>query len=326
LKVSDNDLMIEKELPFFSVIVPTYNRAHSIAKAVQSILDQTFIDFEIIVVDDASTDGTKEVINSITDHRVRYIRNETNLERCLTRNKGIEIAKGKYIFFLDSDDYHLQKHLDLIYKEIQHQNEPVGFFFTNAWDEDSEGKRSERCCPDFEKFNSYSYFLHYTVNPQRWAVHRNVFEKVKFDSEVIICEDMDTSLRILAAGFPVFQIKERTTIYVAATDSFTMNDRNKAAKELFYLKRIFSRKELKGKLSKSERNRLISMCHFHLAIKSNEEGLRLKTYRHSILSFFLFPRGYNGKTNKILFVMTLYSLPVIGNWIKSVIALKKHYL
>ena len=63
-----------------------------------------------------------------------------------------------------------------------------------------------------------------------------------------------------------------------------MNDKNKAEKELFYLERIFARKELKGKLCRSERNRLISMCHFHLAIKSNEEGLRFKTCINSMQS------------------------------------------
>ena len=156
--------------------------------------------------------------------------------------------------------------------------------------------------------NLYTYFLRYTVNPQRWCVHRTIFEKVKFDPEVVICEDMDTSLRIVSTGFPVYQLNERTTVYVAAADSFTHGDSEKWQKELFYLKRIFAKKELKGKLSSIEKRRLLSMCYFHLSCKNFALKQRLKTIRCSIRSFFLYPKGYNGKTNKILAVNCLDSL------------------
>lgn len=302
--------------PFFSVIIPTYNRAHSIVRSIESILEQTFQDFEIIVVDDASTDNTSEVVSIVKNSKLKFVRNDSNKERCLTRNKGISLAKGKYICFLDSDDYHLPNHLELIYQEIQKQKEPVAFFFTNAWNEDAQGNRTERYCPDFDTIDPYTYFLHYTVNPQRWAVHHIIFEKIQFDNEVLICEDMDTSLRIKAAGYPIFQVKERTTIYVAAEDSFTMSDKNKAEKELFYLQKIFSRQELKQNLPRKERNRLISMCYFHLAIKAKDENNKLKVLSHSIKSFFLCPKGYNGKTNKILLVSCLYSLPLLGTIFK----------
>ncbi len=314
---------MENNRPFFSVIIPTYNRGHLITKSIDSLLSQTFLDFEIIIVDDASTDNTGKVIHAINDDRISYILNLTNQERCITRNRGIEASNGKYICFLDSDDYHLPNHLEVIYREIKKLNEPKSFFFVNAWDEDINGNKSERCCPDYEKMDGYTYFLHYTVNPQRWAVHRSIFESIKFDSEVVICEDMDTSLRILANNYPIYQIKERTTVYVAASDSFTNSDANKASKELFYLKRIFNKNELKGKLPRKEINRLLSMCHFHLAEKSNEENSRLKTHYHSLKSFFLFPKGYNGKTNKILFVMNIYQLFLVGDFIKSILNLWK---
>jgi glycosyltransferase involved in cell wall biosynthesis len=303
-------------MPYFSVIIPTFNRAHHIVKAIDSILSQTFSDFELIIVDDASTDTTKELVQSYTDKRMVYIRNITNQERCISRNRGIEKASGKYICFLDSDDYHLSHHLQTLYQLICYKNEPEAFFFSNAWNEDTAGNRTERVCPDFEKFNPYTYFLHYTVNPQRWAVHHQLFEKIKFDPQIIICEDMDVSLRLLAYGCKVFQLKERTTVYVAAEDSFTVSDVNKAEKELLYLKRIFHRKELKRKLPVNERNRLLSMCHFHIAVKANNEKKIIRMYDHAILSFMLCPKGYNGKTNKILLTMCLYSLPLFGNIIK----------
>ena len=295
-------------MPYFSIIIPTFNRAHSINRALKSVLDQSFQDIEVIVIDDASTDNTKEVVGQMKDKRIHYVLNDVNFERCVSRNKGIEKAKGKYICFLDSDDYHLPYHLEELYYLIQSKEEPVGFFFANAWNETVDGLRTERGCPDFEITDPYSYFLHYTVNPQRWCVHRQIFEKIQFDPKVTICEDMDTSLRIVNAGFPVFQLKKRTTVYVAAKDSFTHGDPQKWEKELFFLKRIFSKKELKRKLPSTEKKRLLSMCYFHLSCKQLGIGNRIKTIQYSIQSFLYYPKGYNGKTNKILLVNLFYSI------------------
>jgi glycosyltransferase involved in cell wall biosynthesis len=294
---------------FFSVIVPSHNRAHSIEKAIKSILTQTFQDFEIIVVDDASTDRTGEVVNLFSDDRIFYIRNEVNLERCVSRNQGITHASGEYICFLDSDDYHLPNHLENIHAEIVSKQYPVAFFFTNSWNETTKGVRTERACPDYSLEDPFTYFLRHTVNPQRWAVHKSIFDHHKFDPNIVICEDMDTSLRIAQAGFPIYQIKERTTVYVAAPDSFTFGDPRKWEKELFYLKRIFNRKELNGCLSKIEKRRLLSMCYYHLAIKQFGLNAKLKVFCFGMKSFILYPKGYNGVTNKSLFVMICYSIP-----------------
>lgn len=309
--------------PFFSLIIPVYNRANRISKAVESIFEQSFTDWELIIVNDASTDNTAQIINSIVNSKVKVIHNATNLERCISRNLGIAAARGNYICFLDSDDYHLTNHLSELYKSICEKKMPEALFFTNAYDESEDGIRSERLCPDFIGINPYEYFLRFTVNPQRWAVHKNVFKKVRFDPQVTICEDMDTSMRILAAGFDVFQVKMRTTVYVAAADSFTHGDSNKAAKELFYLKRIFTRRELHGKLPLIPRLRLKSMCHYHIAIKMQKDRKILQMYWHILISFFQYPKGYNGKTLLPMAVMLVYELPLVGKFIKLLIRLTK---
>lgn len=96
--------------PFFSIVIPTYNRAGFIQKTILSVLAQDFSDFEIIVVDDGSTDNTKTVVQNILDERVRYHRKD-NAERGAARNTGIQISKGNYITFLDSDDIVYSNHL-----------------------------------------------------------------------------------------------------------------------------------------------------------------------------------------------------------------------
>lgn len=299
-------------MPFFSVIIPVFNRAHRLPYVLESLKNQTFQDFETIIIDDASTDNSYRVAVDYDLSNKTVLRNERNSERCVTRNRGIAIAKGQYICFLDSDDYHLPEHFQKLHDFIGSKGNPVSFFFTNAWNETEDGQRTERCCPDFENYNSYTYFLRYTVNPQRWAVHREILKNVQFDENVTIAEDMDLSLRILAKGFPVFQLNERTTVYMAAADSFTHGAEDKADRELFYFKRIFNKPELKNKLPKRETRRLLSQCHFHIMEKVFTQGNRWQTIKQGIVSFLLCPAGYNGKTNKIVLVSCLYSMPILG--------------
>jgi glycosyltransferase involved in cell wall biosynthesis len=89
--------------PFFSVIIPTYNRAHLLPRAIKSVIAQTFTSFELIIVDDGSTDQTENVVRQFADNRIRYITQE-NKGRCAARNAGIAVAVADYITFLDSDD------------------------------------------------------------------------------------------------------------------------------------------------------------------------------------------------------------------------------
>jgi glycosyltransferase involved in cell wall biosynthesis len=99
-------------MPTVSVIVPTYNRASAVQRTVDSVLDQTYEDFEVIVVDDASTDDTVEVVESYDDPRVTLVSHETNQGGSAARNTGIEAASGTYIAFLDSDDEWLPRKLE----------------------------------------------------------------------------------------------------------------------------------------------------------------------------------------------------------------------
>jgi glycosyltransferase involved in cell wall biosynthesis len=89
--------------PFFSIIVPTYNRADLIKKTLDSLLAQQYEHFEIIVVDDGSTDNTEEIVGAIKDPRIAYYK-KSNAERGAARNFGIQRARGVYITFIDSDD------------------------------------------------------------------------------------------------------------------------------------------------------------------------------------------------------------------------------
>ena len=96
--------------PFFSVIIPVYNRAHLLKRTLQSVLAQNFRDFEIVVVDDGSHDDPKAVVDAVGDARIRFIRQE-NKGGGAARNAGLDAARGRYVALLDSDDEFLPTHL-----------------------------------------------------------------------------------------------------------------------------------------------------------------------------------------------------------------------
>ncbi len=121
--------MTEKR-PTVSVIIPTYNRAHLLGRAIESVLDQTYQDFEIIVVDDASADETEEVVKSFGDDRINHIRHQKNKGGSAARNTGIKAARGEFIAFLDSDDEWVPKKLEKEIDRLQTLSNEVGVVYS----------------------------------------------------------------------------------------------------------------------------------------------------------------------------------------------------
>src|SRR6218665_334920 len=106
-----------------SIIIPTYNRAHLIEKTILSILNQTSSNFEVIVVDDGSTDNTEEVVSKFLSETFRYFK-IPNSERGAARNHGTSHAIGDYVNWFDSDDEMLPNHVEMIQKMIDMHNAP----------------------------------------------------------------------------------------------------------------------------------------------------------------------------------------------------------
>lgn len=104
--------------PFFSVVIPTFNRAERLRSTLKSVLDQTFADFEVLVMDDGSTDHTREVVESFADGRVRYSWAENSGGPATPRNRGIDAAGAEWICFLDADDFWYPQKLEETRKAI----------------------------------------------------------------------------------------------------------------------------------------------------------------------------------------------------------------
>ena len=112
--------------PLFSVVIPVFNRAHVLERAVRSVLAQTCRDFEIVVIDDGSRDAPESVVRAIDDPRVRIVRQE-NKGGAAARNRGFDEARGTFVALLDSDDVFLPHHLENMRRALEGASDTVGY-------------------------------------------------------------------------------------------------------------------------------------------------------------------------------------------------------
>ena len=128
--------------PKISVIIVTYNRADLLPKAVASVLAQNYRDFELLIIDDGSTDVTEAYASGLMlrDARVKYFKNEFNLDIAKSRNRGVAIAHGEYIAMLDSDDYWIDKDKLKLQAAFLDKNPAVGLIGTAIRCEDEHGR------------------------------------------------------------------------------------------------------------------------------------------------------------------------------------------
>lgn len=124
-----------------SIIMPSYNTASYIAESIQSVLAQSYKDWELIIVDDCSSDNTDQIVKPlISDERIKYIKNEKNSGAAISRNRALQEAKGKWIAFLDSDDLWMPEKLE---KQVIFMEENgYHFSYTNYAEIDTEDKRN----------------------------------------------------------------------------------------------------------------------------------------------------------------------------------------
>lgn len=118
-----------KDTESVSIILPTYNRAHRVGKAIESVLAQTYTDFELLVIDDGSTDETEQVVTGYMDKRVHYYRMEENGGQSKARNCGIQLAQYDYLAFEDSDDLWRPGKLEIQMETMQGAGQDVGMVY-----------------------------------------------------------------------------------------------------------------------------------------------------------------------------------------------------
>jgi len=300
-------------MPFFSIILPTYNRASFLNRSIGSVLSQTFDDFELIIIDDASSDNTKEVVAAFEDDRIRYFKNDQNIERSASRNKGIELSAGNYICFLDSDDAYRNNHLSVFYDFIMKNNDPKGIMFTGVQIHYSSG----------ETENVFDY-PHFTENPIEWLIQKQlpplpsvcintvILQKYQFNPKFSLNEDIELWVRITTT-YPLFPITDCTLdVFVhGGNTKFILQDQSSELINVFnaicrnpICKNRISQRFKRNRLKELRRQRVSS------AINSND----LKNIVPLILVFILrYPFAYQ---NKYRLYVLLKNIPFVASIVK----------
>jgi glycosyltransferase involved in cell wall biosynthesis len=211
--------------PLISIILPTFNRQHTLKKAIDSIIKQTYTTWELIVVDDGSIDNTKDLIEDYTkkDFRIKYIKNSHKKGPAGARNCALGISKGEYIAFLDSDDEWLDFHLFDSINALKNHN--VNICFSLWYEKDCNGTLFKLYDSDREKefFNNAIDVLKPKINGNIFIFGKNFYEYTVlntfliyhinstlikkdiltytgyFDEELLASEDTDFILRIISA-------------------------------------------------------------------------------------------------------------------------------
>lgn len=275
-----------------SVIIPTYNRAYVIKKSIDSVLSQTYSDFELIIVDDGSTDNTKDIIEAYKDSRIKYVYQE-NSGACAARNNGVLLAKGEYIAFHDSDDTWLPDKLE---KQIQAINETgADIVSCQMITHDENGKK--KLIPELKA----SHFMNMSSMPagigtQTLLMKINVAKHIQFDAEMPRLQEMEWLLRALKI-YRLYVLKQGLVNYEVLPDSISSSSEKlyKAIK-LIKNKHPYIKKEAPV-LSETLSNAMIAEGIEKL--KNNDElyrdylllGYSLSNERSSSIKYYLLKLG-----------------------------------
>ncbi|OUP73979.1 hypothetical protein B5F09_10935 [Erysipelatoclostridium sp. An173] len=225
-------------MPRVSIVMPNYNGAQYIKESIDSVLNQTYKDYELIIIDDCSTDNSKEIINSFSDSRIIKIFSEKNRHVAYTANLGFKSAKGEYIARIDSDDVWENDKLEKQVKYMD-ENPECGACFTRVNIIDENSKKANEKYPDIdflfnhEENKSSKEWIHYffekgncLCNPSA-LIRTNILDKVgrNYNVACVPAQDFDMWVRLVIKA-PIYILEERLTNYrwTNSEDKISGND------------------------------------------------------------------------------------------------------
>lgn len=201
-----------KKLPLITVIIPTYKRHIMLEKAIKSVINQTYKNIEIIVVDDNKYNSkehinTKNMINNYPN--VRYYKNKKSIGSALSKNKGIELARGEYIAFLDDDDFFeptkIEKQYNY-YKKLNNKN--VSMIYCYVRDLDSDYKEIRLNKKDYEGQPLYEHLIRFIATTSCWFCLKDILVKLGGFDNVMCQQDSTLILKMLINGYEIYRVPE----------------------------------------------------------------------------------------------------------------------
>ncbi|QSB26172.1 glycosyltransferase family 2 protein [Flavobacterium sp. CLA17] len=255
-------------MPFFSIIIPLYNKENFIENTIQSVLAQTFQDFEVILINDGSTDKSEAKALQFKDPRIHYY-SKKNEGVSLARNFGIEKAKSPNITFLDADDYWYPDFLQVMFEKISQFPEQKVFSAAIEIETSKKTFPAQYSIPKTSSSELVNYFRASTKEPIIWTscavFHKSVFDEIGvFDPKIKSGQDTDLWIRI-GLVYPVLFSWNILARYVYDNNSLSKND------TLLHAKMDFSKFTALEKTN-ADLKYYLDLNRFSLAIKSKLTG------------------------------------------------------
>ncbi len=238
-------MFLIKNIPQVSVVIPVYNEKQYVAQAIKSILNQSYTDYEIIVVDDGSTDDTPQILESYSS-KINYIY-QNNQGSAAARNRGIEVAKADLIAFLDADDFFsspdkLSQQVTYFYRDFELGSVHTGWQLVNQ-----NGENISNICPweyapnlDLETYLKWKPVLTSTM-----MVRRSWLMRVGgFDIALRQCHDVDLVLRLALEGCKFEWLRQIAVAYRLHQGNTTANSRQQGKYAIAVLDKFFARDDL----------------------------------------------------------------------------------
>jgi glycosyltransferase involved in cell wall biosynthesis len=267
-------------MPFFSVIIPLYNKEDFIKDTINSVLNQTFNDFEVIIINDGSTDNSSNIVKSFKDERI-IILNQENRGLCASRNIGIKDSTSKFIAFLDADDLWMEDFLQTIYnlivthKEHQVFATNVRLLFPNKTPNLIEGKFDNG---HKTLITNYFKLLKNILGPSSLVVHKTVFEKIGYFNETInYGEEDDFYIRCFGVYDLIYYNDFKTYYRIGLQNQLTAPNKSFERKIPNY------EKYLKNN-NNPDLKKFLDFVHYRLVVlfKMEKNHKLVKFYKHKI--------------------------------------------
>lgn len=293
-----------KEKPFFSIIIPTYNRCALVKKSIDSLKLQTFEHWECIIINDGSTDNTAIEIAQYISNDMRFsLYNQQNSERAIARNNGAEKAVGTYYFFLDSDDYFETNHLANVKKGIEEDLFTSKMYFTNGKYKTNDSIKliQKEAIPSILPID---FFINYSVVPARVCLHHTIFNTYRFDPRTIIVEDTvlwteileHENVKYIPIDSVVYQWHENNSVNIEKFNAY--HQRLKGLKVLFYYKKVGK------KIPKSCKRKQLNRCFFGISEYYQFQKNKAKALHWMIKSIIFYPEiELKHKLARLLFLL-----------------------
>lgn len=291
----------------FSIIMPTFNRGKTVGKAIKSVLEQTYTNWEVLVIDNGSTDNTKEIISEICrkEPRIRYYYcKEKGVSK--SRNFGIKMAEGSFICFLDDDDLYLKHFLETIQMSILENNYKEAFYKSFSILRYSSGNEVRQEIKLYkDKDVKVDYLLNFMTPIHCICLKKETLERLNFDETLEVAEDCHLWLRIVAE-LPIICVPFYTSIYNLGEMSASAGSIQNYKRYIQSYKYIFDDKKIKGLVTSDMKKKVLGKQYKWLMMEYAKEKKIIKSFK-TYFSIVCLTRSFKDYNFFLAVVKTLLS-------------------